>query len=353
MNISMKLAILFNAGGLGDSVMTLPLFLSLKENFKSDNLSIDVYTHLPQIYSLFKEDLNIKIVKINDLYYSSPFKDFSILRKKSYDILINLVLGRKSLLQILFFKSRYKIFYIPINRTRFNILIPYFKNYSCKEPSFFKYKKIAEAITNKKIEWLYPKLKCNQETLNKVKKLIEPSLNRRIVFINPFVKESLRNLPVEFYLNLISSLKRKGYEPILIGGKDAIKVASIVAKKEHITNLAGKLSINEFICLLNLGKAFITPDSGPMHLSLLSNSNKIIALFNFINPIWRIPTFYLFKSVFPLYLYNFYYTKSLNISSCWTERDQQKAKEIYPSLMELIIRKSDLLIKAIMNLLEK
>jgi len=348
----MNLAIIFNAGGLGDTVMTLPLFFFLKKQFKSKNLVIDVYTHLPYIYNLFKYELPIRVVKVSDLYYSSPFKDLSILRKKTYDYLINLVLGKKSLIQTLFFKSNHKIFYIPFHRIKFNILFPYFRNYSCKEPSFLKYKKIAEAITGKEVEWIYPRLKCNQETLNKVKKLINYSLSSKIVFINPFVKGTLRNLPIEFYINLISSLKERNYIPILVGGKDAISIANLISKRENIKNLTGRLSIEEFICLLNFGNFFITPDSGPMHMAFLSKI-KVIPIFNFLKPEWRIPSTLIFKRVYPIYTIKYYLnTDNINISSCWTEKDQKIVKEIYPYLEEKIKTNPIPIIEIILNYLE-
>jgi ADP-heptose:LPS heptosyltransferase len=90
----------------------------------------------------------------------------------------------------------------------------------------------------------------------------------------------------------------------------------------------GKFSLEEFICLLNLGHIFITPDSGPMHLALLSNI-KIIALFNFIKPEWRIPQQLLFNKVFPVYIFPHYFSQELKISSCWTEKDHIKVKNLF------------------------
>ncbi len=333
--------------------MTLPLLFFIKEHFKSQNLTIDMYTHLPHLYGLFKNELSIRIFKVNDLYYSSPFKDFSAFRKFKYDYLINLIIGRKALIQTLLFKGNYKIFYIPITRTRLNILFPYLKNYSCKEPSFFKYKKVAEAIINKKkLKWVYPSLKCEKKNLDKLKELININSSKKLIFLNPFVKDFLRNLPIEFYINLISQLKRKNYEPILVGGKDAINVASIIAKREQVKNFTGKLSIQEFICFLNYGYAFITPDSGPMHLSLLSENRKIISLFNFIKPEWRLPEHYLLKKVFPIYLYDFYFSTELKITGCWTEQDQKVAKKLYPNLEKKIIKNPEPLIETILEYLE-
>ena len=85
----MNIAILFNAGGLGDAGMTIPLFFSLVEKFKNQSPTIRIYTHLPHFFKLFKELLSLQIQPVPDLYISSPFQNISILRQNTYDIFIN------------------------------------------------------------------------------------------------------------------------------------------------------------------------------------------------------------------------------------------------------------------------
>ena len=348
----MKLAIIFNAGGLGDATMTFPLFFSLKEFFNSKNLTIDIYTHLPSLYQLFEKELPITIVKVSDLYYSSPFKDYFLLRKRRYDYLINLVIGRKALIHTFIIRSKRKIFYISINKKRINILFPFLKNYSCNEPSFYKYKKITEAFLERKVLWQYPLLKCSPSHYNFNKVKLTLLKHNNIVFINPFVKETLRKVPMEFFINLIKILRKKNFYPVLIGGKDAIPLSQKIAKNVEVTNLVGKFSIQEFICILNLGYAFITPDSGPLHLSLLSNIKKVIPIFTFVKPIWRIPAHYINNKVFPIFLYEELIKKREFISSCWTEKDQKVASKFYSELVQAVIKQPTLLIDKILEYLE-
>ena len=82
---------------------------------------------------------------------------------------------------------------------------------------------------------------------------------------------------------------------------------------------------------------------------------KTIAFFNFLKPEWYIPKTLIFKKVFPLHIYSFYFPKGgmyKKISACWTEQDQEIASKLYPELEQTIINKPNILIDKILEYLE-
>ena len=96
------------------------------------------------------------------------------------------------------------------------------------------------------------------ETLPKDKKIVAIfSGARHKTKMYPYVKEVIK-----------LAYQTTNYHFVLLGGKDDIDVASkIKAELPYITDLTGKIDLNELIYFVFKANAVISNDSGPMHIA--------------------------------------------------------------------------------------
>lgn len=95
-------------------------------------------------------------------------------------------------------------------------------------------------------------------------------------------QQTLRRWPVDSYVALAETLTRRGWEVLLLGGKDD---AWVKPHFEHleVTDCLGTFSLPEVIALFDTCDAVISHDTGPLHLAGLSFA-AIIGLFGPTDP---------------------------------------------------------------------
>lgn len=285
----MKAAFVFNAGGLGDSVMTLPVVQTLK----SMASELYIFTHSPIYEVVFGNQQNIKYIYTNDLCYTK-INDFPQVNVY-FDLAVNGVISRRSMVQFFrFIKAKRKVFFVKLS-SHIYLLYPYLRIFRDNIGFYELQKHLIDSITKRDVEWIYPRLECPQETFYRLNEVMKDRLDKtkKTIFINPFVRGRVRNLPTEFYVELIKLLL-PDFNVILVGGPDAVEAERELTKyfrENELFSVVGKLNLKEFICFLNLGEILITPDSGPMHLALLSNV-CVVPIFTVIRPQYRIPPYY-------------------------------------------------------------
>jgi len=109
------------------------------------------------------------------------------------------------------------------------------------------------------------------------------NLRKGYIGINPNSMAESRRWPPEKFAELIKKLKKKNFRklPIVLFGskKEEDYVNTIQTNSNYqAINLAGKITLEEYIQILQYAKIFITNDSGPMHLAFALNK-PVIALF--------------------------------------------------------------------------
>ncbi len=98
--------------------------------------------------------------------------------------------------------------------------------------------------------------------------------------------DALRRWPIENYVELAKTLLSKGYDVLLIGEKHDLWTENYF-KNVKYNSLIGQTSILELINVIQHSKAFITHDSGPLHLAKLTPTFTI-AIFGPTTPIEKI-----------------------------------------------------------------
>lgn len=115
---------------------------------------------------------------------------------------------------------------------------------------------------------------------------------RRIAIVpggaaNFHFQQTLRRWPVENYAALATSLRKRNWEIVLIGGPDDSWVKTHFQDLD-VTDCIGKLSLPEVISVCDSCDAVISHDTGPLHLAGLSRA-CLIGIFGPTNPSHFLP----------------------------------------------------------------
>jgi len=91
-----------------------------------------------------------------------------------------------------------------------------------------------------------------------------------------------RTLKNERFAEIITKLLDKNYVILLTGTSGEYsqneKIVNLLDNKKNLHNIAGKLNLKEFSCLITKCSYFISPDTGPMHLAAAMGA-KTVGLF--------------------------------------------------------------------------
>lgn len=97
---------------------------------------------------------------------------------------------------------------------------------------------------------------------------------------------SNRNLPMEFYIELISKIiERTGLAVVQIGGNSDFNFGNIDG---CLYDLTKQLNLHQSAALISKAKAFIGVDAGPLHIASTTNT-PIIGLFTSVKAEYREP----------------------------------------------------------------
>ncbi len=112
---------------------------------------------------------------------------------------------------------------------------------------------------------------------------------------------------VERYIELGKILIQKGFHIVLVGSKDDIERCNLIEKtiNKHVTNLAGKTTIDELPVVMKSCKFTISNDSGPMHVSAAVGT-PVIGIFGSTNP----------KTTYPFGYMDYVLHKEIDCSYC-------------------------------------
>lgn len=277
---------------IGDGIMTLPALRALKTEMPETKISLLVK---PWVSPLFEHNPNINDIILYGNEYASMFGRVKIslnLRKKKFcsAILLQNAFDAALITFLAGIKDRngYKRDGRGFMLTR---AIPVPKNYK-KIHHIHYYLNLLEQIgihAEYSDPYLYLTLDerlRSRETLN--------NMRRPLLGINPGAKygSAKRWLPERFAEIAIWFMQDTGGSVIIFGGKSEIEIADEIYKKvppefrthDVTLNMAGKTSLRELIALISECDAFVTNDSGPMHIAYALKT-PLISIFGSTDPL--------------------------------------------------------------------
>jgi len=289
---------------IGSAIFSFPLIKKVKEKYPNAEIYFWIFKENSEVLSLFDFIPKNNIIfmrsrKILTLFID-VLKNIRKIREEKIDTIIDLELFSRfsSILSYLsgakvrvgFYRYKLEGLYRGNLHTHRIMYNPYFhisKNFIFAIDALEAYLGEAPLVKRpqEKNNHFLPKINIsNQEKENFWDKLktVNSLLNRssKIIIINFGFdnKITIREWPVEYYLELTRRILEKQGMFIAFAGTGLVNTTSLLPKHERYINLVEKITIKELICLFNISKVLISHDSGIIHMASLTDIH-IIALF--------------------------------------------------------------------------
>lgn len=294
-----RLAVVFQIGSLGDSIVSLPALRSLRQLLPdcSGYILVDRFDHASRVVPAEVFEMATK-----------PFKRLSYRGAGAGSRLSRMRSIASLSLQLRYYKPHYGISLMPSDRTTLQI---------ARDRSFFRSSGVREFIgfremgeedravdqcPGKKCSEAYLRLRRlwngqseDQFRIHGRVPLLEPTaaagrrvkdwLNaqrrfpeRPLVAVCPFSNLSSKDLSPGVTVELVARLEREtGVEVVLAGGTaDTSRVGWILKDAGAGLNASGIFSVGETAALLRKCSLAITVDSGPMHLAAAVGTRTVV-----------------------------------------------------------------------------
>lgn len=275
---------------LGDVLLTTPIFCNLKKYFTDVAVdafiyedSYEILKNNPHVDEIITYDRNIK----NLSFFKRLKSEINILkkiRKRKYDLVINLTEGDRGAVIALFSKARYKIGFDPEKKGFFKkekIYSHIIKNVKTKRHTVEKNLDALRRIgifPQKEDKKLFFKISSQAE--KNIRLLLEQNniILNDYILIHPTTRWRFKCW--DKFDQLIQYFHKKNKKIIVVSGKASYEVDMVkeIVKDTPILNLAGKVNVDELAALIFYSKTFYCLDSFAFHLANALQA-KVIALF--------------------------------------------------------------------------
>ena len=284
---------------IGDVVHSLPFLEVLRDRFPLSTIdwlveedASDIVEDHPDIDQLIvfpRKDWLMRLLKNGECY--SVGKDAvnftKELRKKKYDIVIDLQGLFKSGILAFIVKGRKKI---ALNGGREGSSIFVNERVAILDPNIHaleRYLYIARYLGAAEPSW-NGQISINAKHKRYVDHLLEEiGNNRTLVAVNPMAKWETKLWSLDRFACLADRIKEE-LEAVVIftGSIDDIKAVETILSNmnTHAINLAGKSSLKELAYLYRKCAVVIATDTGPMHIAAAMSVPTVIALFGPTSP---------------------------------------------------------------------
>ncbi|HOP50921.1 MAG TPA: glycosyltransferase family 9 protein [Ignavibacteriales bacterium] len=257
--------LIIRLSSFGDILLTTPLVRVLRKKYQ--NAKITYLTRKP-FTAIFKNNPNIDLVIPYENSKHSQIKQE--LQNNNYNIIIDLQNNLRSK-RLIFGLNCKKYKYQKDNLRKF-LLVKYKINLFNE-----KILSVAEKYI-KSVENLKPDSKSLEFYPDKIEQ--KEDKTKKCIGICPGSKHFTKSWPIEYYVEISKILINKGYDVIVLGGKDDEAVAKEILNKvpQIIWGITNN-NLNELYWNMHNCDLIICNDSGLMHFACTLPNKKIIAIF--------------------------------------------------------------------------
>jgi ADP-heptose:LPS heptosyltransferase len=292
------LAVVFQIGSLGDSIVSVPTLLSLKQLLPS----VSDYVLITKIESKLK-------ISVNEVFDMAWKAKGQITFQRAGTALDRFTSVAGLIAKLRYYRPRYCVYLAPAERAQRHVKRDeiFFRAGGAKELIGFRaftHEELSVGRTpalhnseaylrfsrvwNRPAEQEFRRFAATPifDTDLKVRKTVQSWLKaerrypeRRLVALAPYSNWSSRNLPSQAIIELLSRLdKELNLEVVLAGGtKDVEEARAAVRAAGTGLNACGIFSVGESAALLQSCRLAICTESGPMHLACALGVPSVIA----------------------------------------------------------------------------
>ena len=285
-------------GLLGDVLIRTPVLEALSKIFPDAKITVIVDPIGAKVLASHKKVNDIIVIKRDKknkiLYNFNKIKTILNIRKRKFDLIVNLYNGGSSPLLVLLSGAKYKLgFCLKENEKIYNIKYKCEKDRLKQNQSLYNYMiSIVEPFSNKNFS-LKPTFYISQEEEIKAKNYLNTlKVNLNKTYLLNFGSGDLRKvLENKKYFSLIKYIYDKyDFLPLIISNPNQEflqeNFINDFLKKSYIPYIKLKtLSLEKLAYFIKSTKFIITPDTGIMHLAMVYD-NPIYAIFTYTNPIF-------------------------------------------------------------------
>lgn len=270
--------------GMGSIILTSPAVNMVKQNYPSAKLHYLSFESNRKVLTVIGNIDNIITIKLSNpvKFFIDTIKLIKTLRKINFDMVYDFeFFTYYSALINRFIKPKHSTGFDnrKNNRSRLFTNTVLFNDHIHTRDNFLNLVKNVSPIQGELPMGFY------------LKGTIITNASSPYIVVNPNASKMAyeRRLPAEHFVKLIDELSAAGkYNIILTGSQDETNYVTAIfdklKNKENISNLAGKLSVNELFSLIAGAKCLITNDSGPLHIASALNK-PVIAFFGPESPV--------------------------------------------------------------------
>ncbi len=108
--------------------------------------------------------------------------------------------------------------------------------------------------------------------------------DRPVLGVHPGSTWPTKCWPMEYFSEIVARAEKAGAQVLIFGGPGeegvaaAVKAGARLERENHVTDLAGKLSLPQLAAYIGKLDGYLTNDSGPMHLAWMQDT-PLVALF--------------------------------------------------------------------------
>ncbi|NGX40626.1 MAG: Lipopolysaccharide core heptosyltransferase RfaQ [Candidatus Anoxychlamydiales bacterium] len=270
---------------LGDVLLTTPVFYNLKNNYRDVKVDAFIYEdskyilkNNPYVDEILTYDRGIK--KLG--FFKRLIKELKILkniRKKKYDLVINLTEGDRGAIAAYFSKAKYRVGVDPEKTGFFKKEKIY--THIVKNPKTKRHivEKNLDALRKIGVFAKDEDKKLHFDVSDAAKEKIQKILDENNITTNDYIlihpSTRWRFKCFDKFDELARLLHKKNEKIIVVAGKQDYEIDMVkkIINDLPILNLAGKVNIDELAALILFSKNFYCVDSFSFHLSSALKSN--------------------------------------------------------------------------------
>lgn len=273
-----KRILVIRLGAIGDVVLSSVAVRNIKKRFPASEIDfctksryVPLVSDNPNVHDIISVSKDTGIIKIS-----------RIIRKRSYDLVVDLQGNMKSGLFSLFSGSRFRTRSSMMRWKRFLLVRFGLNRYGDITP-------VPIRFLNAVREWGVTddgkgaELYINSELGNRFSKELDRGIEpgtKGLIALAPGAGRATKRWPAERYGELARHYIEEGYTIALIGGdKDAAVERDVLRTiQDPVLDFIGRLSLQETAVVLKKADLVVTNDTGVMHMAA-AQGRKLISLF--------------------------------------------------------------------------
>lgn len=279
-----KKILVLRTGSIGDCVVSLPAIYSIRKYFPGASLHILTNggkAGLVTMEQIIDPSYYDKCINYYGLGYKQLLQQ---VKKEKYDLFIQLPQNKTNLLRefrMLLFVKAASIKYAY--GFKVNTIKWFLKFQNEKLPPEHEVQRLKEIVIDAGIpnqDFKFPLKRDAVSEANVREKLTQLNIadpSKNIAFVIGANRNN-NKWPLQHFNQLATALTEKGYNILIIGGKDDIAAAEMLVKP-GVYNFCGQVNLQGSLEILRNCKITVSNDTGPMHLSYAVGT-KVVGIFS-------------------------------------------------------------------------